>query len=71
MQHLTKIKDLFFDLESNLLDNVLHHKKLTVREIKELEVYLTFKQSKKLIERVQKEVSFDTWAQTKLPFEFI
>ena len=40
MLRFRKQSELNFALESNLLDNVLHHKKLTVRGIKRVEIYL-------------------------------
>jgi hypothetical protein len=40
MLRFRKQSELNFALEANLLDNVLHHKKLTVRGIKKVEIYL-------------------------------
>ncbi len=40
MLRFRKQSELNFALESNLLDNVLHHKKLTIRGIKRVETYL-------------------------------
>ena len=40
MLRFRKQSELNFALEANLLDNVLHHKKLTVRGIKRVEIYL-------------------------------
>jgi len=40
MLRFRKQSELNFALEANLLDNVLHHKKLTIRSIKKVEIYL-------------------------------
>jgi hypothetical protein len=49
MLKFRKQSELNFALEANLLDNVLHHKKLTIRGIKKVEIYLKFVDTFRLI----------------------